>query len=101
MTKGIELVPEAKAKNTWQIVLPIGALTLLGALMLSVSNEAAVALKTSEQHGDSILLLREEVRLLRDELKGSYSASDAEKDLTYIRRDMEELKQLLKEHDNK
>lgn len=89
--------------QSWTLVLPVGALTLLGALMLSVSNEAAVGLKLAEQHGQSILLLREEVRLLRLEIKertqSRYTRVDAERDLAYIRQDIAELKQALKEHD--
>jgi len=87
--------------NNWTLVLPVGALTLLGALMLSVSNEAAVGLKLAEQHGESILLLREEVRLLRSEIKedtsNRYTNADAERDLNYIRRDIAEMKQTIKE----
>lgn len=91
---------ESKVMN-WTLVLPVGALTLLGALMLSVSNEAAVGLKLAEQHGDSILLLREEVRLLRLEIKekthNQYTNKDAERDLAYIRQDISAIKQAIKE----
>lgn len=95
---------ESKIQN-WTLVLPVGALTLLGALMLSVSNEASVSLRLSEQHGQSILLLREEVKLLRLELKEQnatrYSAADADKllerDLSYIKRDVAEIKLIIKE----
>lgn len=94
---------DGKLSQHWTLVLPVGALTLLGALMLSVSNEAAIGLKLAEQHGESILLLREEVRLLRMELKerthDRYTTEDAERDLAYIRRDIAEIKQALKEHD--
>ena len=94
---------EAKINN-WTLVLPVGALTLLGALMLSVSNEAAVGLKLAEQHGESILLLREEVRLLRLEIKEKtfdrYTNKDAERDLGYIRQDIAEIKQAIKEAHN-
>jgi hypothetical protein len=82
--------------NNWTLVIPVGALTLLGALMLSVSNEAAVGLKLAEQHGESILLLREEVRLLRLEIKertnDRYTNKDAERDLNYIRQEIAEMK---------
>ena len=88
--------------SNWTLVLPVGALTLLGTLMLSVSNEAAIGLKLAEQHGDSILLLRDEVRLLRLEIKerthSRYTTQDAERDLAHIRQDIAELKQELKEH---
>jgi len=87
--------------QNWTLVLPVGALTLLGALMLSVSNEAAIGLKLAEQHGESILLLREEVRMLRVELKDGtqlrYTSSDAQRDLQYIQRDIAELKKTMKE----
>ena len=90
--------------NNWTLVLPVGALTLLGALMLSVSNEAAVGLEMAKQHGESILLLREEVRLLRLEIKEKttdrYTNKDAERDLNYIRRDIGEIKQSIKEAHN-
>ena len=99
------MLEEAEKKGlsaqNWTLVLPVGALTLLGALMLSVSNEAAIGLKLAEQHGSSILLLREEVRLLREELKDSahtrYTSAHAQRDLGYIQRDINELKQALKE----
>jgi len=91
--------------QTWTLVLPVGALTLLGALMLSVSNEAAISLKLSEQHGESILLLREEVRLLRVDINNRtqdrYMAKDAERDLGYIKDDIAEIKLAVKEHDDK
>lgn len=91
-----------KLTQNWTLVLPVGALTLLGALMLSVSNEAAVGLKLAEQHGESILLLREEVRLLRLEIKertqDRYTSDDAARDLAYIRQDIAELKQEIKEN---
>lgn len=87
--------------NNWTLVLPVGALTLLGALMLSVSNEAAIGLKLAEQHGESILLLREEVRMLRQELKEGtqlrYTSADAQRDLGYIQRDIREIKESMKE----
>jgi hypothetical protein len=86
--------------QNWTLVLPVGALTLLGALMLSVSNEAAIGLKLAEQHGESILLLREEVRLLRLEVKdrtiNRYTSKDAERDLSYIRQDILDLKQAVR-----
>jgi hypothetical protein len=89
--------------NHWTFVLPVGALTLLGALMLSVSNEAAVGLKMAEQHGESILLLREEVRLLRLEIKerthDRYTTRDAERDLNYIRLELAEIKEAFKDHE--
>jgi len=92
-----------KATN-WTIVLPVGALTLLGGLMLSVSNEAAVGLKLAEQHGESILLLREEVRLLRVDIKEKtndrYTIKDAERDLNYIRTDIADIKQTIKDAHN-
>lgn len=88
----------------WTLVLPVGALTLLGALMLSVSNEAAVALKLAEQHGESILLLREEVRLLRNEVQDRtidrYTSKDAARDLAYIREDINELKEAIERINN-
>lgn len=91
-----ETIDNAKG---WTLVLPVGALTLLGALMLSVANEAAVALKLAEQHGESILLLREEVRLLRNEVQdrtlNRYTSKDAERDLAYIREDINELKEAM------
>lgn len=90
--------------NNWTLVLPVGALTLLGALMLSVSNEAAVGLKLAEQHGESILLLREEVRLLRLEIQEKvidrYTHKDADRDLGYLRQDIAEIKQSIKEEHN-
>ena len=93
---------KGKNVNSWTLVLPVGALTLLGALMLSVSNEAAVGLKMAEQHGESILLLREEVRLLRLEIKerthDRYTTRDAERDLAYIRQEIAEIKEALRDH---
>lgn len=101
MTDETDKQGTARVQN-WTLVLPVGALTLLGALLLSVSNEAAVGLKLSEQHGESILLLREEVRLLRLEVKDRtierYTASDAERDLAYIRSDIAELKQAVRDY---
>jgi len=91
-----------KLTQNWTLVLPVGALTLLGALMLSVSNEAAVGLKLAEQHGESILLLREEVRLLRLEIKertqDRYTTDDAARDLAHIRQDIAELKQEIRDN---
>jgi len=88
----------AKVAAGW--VLPGSTLVLLAGLMMSVSNEAAIGLRLGEQHGNSILLLREEVRLLREEIKTStrdrYTSKDAERDLTYIRRDIAEIKDTLK-----
>jgi len=96
-----------KPKGTAQaltLALPVGALTLLGALMLSVSNEAAIGLKLAEQHGESILLLREEVRILKEEIrdKGAnrYTEQDAERDFLYIRREIDELKLVVREAHN-
>lgn len=87
--------------QSWTFVLPVGVLTLLGALMLSISNEAAISLELARQHGESILLLREQVKLLRGEVKeirgNRYTDKDAQRDLGYIRRDLEELKQVMKD----
>jgi hypothetical protein len=99
MVEGIEQGQQKTAN--WTFVLPVGVLTLLGALMLSISNEAAVGLNLAEQHGESILLLREEVRLLRKEVtegtQDRYTSTDAQRDLQYIQRDIKELKDTVKE----
>ncbi len=95
---------EVSNGSQWTLILPVGALTLLGALMLSVSNEAAIGLKLAEQHGASILLLREDIRLLRVDMKegvhDTYTSEDAERDFKYIRREIGELKQVIREAHN-
>jgi len=87
--------------QNWTLVLPIGALTLLGALILSVSNEAAIGLKLAEQHGESILLLREQISLLRADVKvgtrDRYTSSDAKDDFDVVREDIKEIKELMRE----
>lgn len=87
--------------NNWTLVLPVGALTLLGALMLSVSNEASVALKIAEQHGEQLLRIQQQIDLLRteqkDNFKSRYTSLDAQRDLEYIKRDIAELKIAVKE----
>ena len=98
-----EQVKSSEKPQGWTLVLPVGALTLLGALMLSVSNEAAVGLKLSEQHGESILLLREEVRLLRLDIKertiDRFTAVQADKAHFHLQKEIDEIHNELKDHE--
>lgn len=91
-----------KENAGWTVILPISALTLLGALMLSVSNDAAISLDLAKQHGESILLLREELKLLKEDMRlrtdDRYTSKDADRDHMYISRDIMELKNSLDSH---
>jgi hypothetical protein len=90
-----------KNTQTWSLVLPVGCLTLLGALVLNVNSNATRALDLAVQNGENFTLLKKETSLLRQDLKDKtrdrYTNRDAERDLDYIKRDIAELKAVVKE----
>jgi phage-related tail protein len=97
---------EETAKQVgFNLVIPVGALALLGALMLSVSNEASIGLRLGEQNNEAIMSLQGEVRGLREDLQerteDRYTSADAARDLAYIQRDIAELKQTVREQQGK
>ena len=81
----------------WSLALPASALALLAGLMLTVANDTAIALQLAGQHGETILLMRQEIDILRLETKDRYTNKDAERDLGYIREDITELNQVIRE----
>ena len=92
----------SKVKATIGIALPLGALTLLGSLMLVVQKDAAVALDIARQHGQEFNILRAEIALLKQDMRertqNRYTSGDAAKDLRYIERRFTELESKIKEH---
>jgi len=93
--------PAHKHTSTWNLALPLSALLLLAGLMLTVSNTSAVALSLAEQQGKSILLIEQRIKDVEDEVdektNDRYTSKEAEKDLNYIRDDIQELKEMIKE----
>ena len=87
----------SKSVTNWSLALPASALALLAGLMLTVSNDAAIALQLAGQHGESILLLQQQIDLLQMETKDRYTEKDAERDLGHIQDDITELKQVIRE----
>lgn len=89
--------------NGWTMILPVGALGLLGALLLSVQKDASVALDVARQHGEEILLLRSEIHSMESQMRERtqlrYTSKDAERDFSYLRRDIAECKEAIKLHD--
>ena len=85
---------------TWRVVVPIGALSVLGALVLLVQKDAAIALDVARQHGEELLLMHREITLLKEEKrKGErYTAEDAEKDFRYLQRDIDMRIKVIEEH---
>ena len=88
---------------TWNIVLPVGALTVLGALMLNVAKDASIALSVAEQHGQELLLLKADLQILgndvRDRTQLRYTSKDAARDHDYINRDIRSCKTALEAHE--
>jgi len=88
---------------TWNIVLPVGALALLGSLMQVVSKDASIALDVARQHGEELLLIRGEMTIIEKQLmertQQRYTSQDAARDHEYIYRDIKQCQEWMKEHD--
>lgn len=90
------------AKITWNVVVPVGALGLLGALMLDVSKDAAISLDVARQHGEELLIVKGEMLMLkqdvRDRTQLRYTSKDAARDALYLQRDIDNCMTLIKDH---
>ncbi len=84
------------------IAFPISALGILVVLMLTVANDASVALNLIELQQKEISLVRTDVATLRGEVNvytsSRYSSRDAERDLAYLQRQVDEIKDYIKTH---
>jgi hypothetical protein len=93
----------ANGKNgSWTLVLPVGALTLLGALLLTVQNDATVALKLIAQGKQEFTILHGEIQGLKSALNvrtlQRYTSKDAERDFKYIQREIDQCNDFIKNH---
>ena len=90
------------AKVTWNIAIPIGALGLLGALMLDISKDSGHMQKVMEQHGEEMLLLKGDIHGLEQDMRERtqlrYTSKDADRDFKYLLREIEACKLTAKEH---
>ena len=88
--------------GSWKLAFPIGALGLLGALLLTVQKDAAIALDVAKQHGQELLLLHGELQILHEHIRNRtqlrYTSRDAERDFRYIQKDLDACMEAIKEH---
>ena len=72
-----------------------GALALLGALLVNISNDANIALEVAKQHGDELNQLRISMAAMRiaidSRTKDRYTSQDAARDLQFMERRFAEL----------
>ena len=89
-------------KVTWNVAIPIGALSLLAVLAIDISKDLGHVMKIAEQHGQELLIQKADIHLLevdvRDKTKLRYTSSDATKDLKYVYKDIAACNLALEEH---
>ena len=87
---------------SWKLAFPLSALGLLGALLLTVQKDASIALDVAKQHGQELLLLHSELRIIEEDIRARtqlrYTSKDAERDLRYIQKDLDACLLTIKEH---
>jgi len=70
---------------------------------ITTAKDAQIALDVARQHGDEILLLSQEVHNMQSDLydrtKDRYTSKDAERDVGYLRRDIDTCMAWKKEHE--
>lgn len=80
------------------VVLAVG--TILVTLFLNLSKDSSIALNVVAQHGEELLGLRQEIALLRDAMRDStadrYKGADAERDMKYIQRRLDDMEERMK-----
>jgi len=70
-----------------------GVLTVVLAFSVNVAKDARIAIDVARQHGEEMLLLNAQIQALaqdvRDRTQLRYTSKDAERDLDYIKRDLQ------------
>ena len=73
----------------------LGGISILVGFMLTISNNANIAISVAEQHGHELNNVRAELAALRVEIsnrtKNRYTAIDAERDLDFVQRRLKEI----------
>lgn len=79
-----------------------GGLALLSAFLLTISNNASIALDVARQHGEELNELRIFQSSIRQELnertQDRYTALEASRDMAFIERRLKEIESKLDEH---
>ena len=69
---------------------------------ITTAKDAAIALDFANQHGEELLILSQEIHRIQGDLyertKDRYTAKDAERDIGYLRRDIDSCMTWRKEH---
>ena len=75
-------------KNILVVLASTGILGVFASGMISIANDAKIAIQVAEQHGQELLLLRGELISLRTEMlertQNRYTSEDAEQHEKYI-----------------
>ena len=86
-------------KNVILVLISTGILGVLSSGMLAIANDAKIAIRVAEQHGEELLLIRGELNSLRVEMlertKSRYTAIDAERHERYVVQRIEALEKQL------
>jgi hypothetical protein len=86
-------------KNVIIVLVSTGILGVLSSGMLAIANDARIAIRVAEQHGEELLLIRGELTSLRVEMlertKARYTAIDAERHERYVLQRIEALEKQL------
>ena len=89
----------ATLKNVILVLISTGILGVLSSGMLAIANDAKIAIRVAEQHGEELLLIRGELNSLRVEMlertKSRYTAIDAERHERYVIQRIEALEKQL------
>jgi hypothetical protein len=81
----------------------LGGISILVGFMLTVSNNANIAISVAEQHGNELNNVRADIAALRVEISNRtqdrYTAIDAERDLRFVERRLKEIEEKMdREH---
>ena len=70
-----------------------GLVTMVLAFAVNVGKDAQIALDVAQQHGEEILIMNRKLSNLEEELsdrtRDRYTSKDAERDIGYLRRDLD------------
>jgi hypothetical protein len=92
--------------NKWMLRWLMGGGSLVAVVLgfsLTTAKDAQIAIQVAAQHGEEMLLLRQEINILQSEIRDRtqmrYTSKDAERDLGYIKRDVARCEALMNQHE--
>jgi hypothetical protein len=68
-----------------------GGIALLTAFLMQISNQASIAIAVAEQHGQELLILKQEIGVIQSRTADRYTSIDAARDMAYLQRRLKEI----------